>query len=442
MTQKSMLGKLNVLKHLGGIAEETLTAIKVVASFGREERELRKFALWSRRTQKVAKKQTFFMSFMVGIIKFAIFGFYVYSLYIGSYFIQIKKHNSRGDIPYDQKAVLSAVIALITGFVGVIAALPNIQSLMQAKTYGKLVFDVIERTPEIRNRQGVRQGKGITLDNEIKFTNITFKYPTSLPEHKPVLVDANFKIEAGKTTAIVGPSGSGKSTIIQLIERFYEPRPGGMIEFDKTDIRDIDLKDLRENIGYVSQEPVMILGTIRDNLLFGDRDATEKDMNEALAQANAQFVFDNEDGLDTFVGTAGVVNMSGGQKQRIAIARALIKRPKILILDEATSALDPKSEVQVQTAIDNIAKSGIKLTIIIIAHRLTTIASADNLLYFKSRSELVTASKGTPEYDELFEKLKCIQYAYGADEKNDEEESDDEEIDETDSEDEGVDGAF
>ena len=152
MTQKSMLGKLNVLKHLGGIAEETLTAIKVVASFGREERELRKFALWSRRTQKVAKKQTFFMSFMVGIIKFAIFGFYVYSLYIGSYFIQIKKHNSRGDIPYDQKAVLSAVIALITGFVGVIAALPNIQSLMQAKTYGKLVFDVIERTPEIRNR--------------------------------------------------------------------------------------------------------------------------------------------------------------------------------------------------------------------------------------------------------------------------------------------------
>ena len=144
------------------------------------------------------------------------------------------------------------MIALITGFVGVIAALPNVQSLMQAKTFGRLVFDVIERTPEIRNKVGVRRGQGLTLNDEIKFTNITFKYPTSPPEHKPVLVNANFKIEAGKTTAIVGPSGSGKSTIIQLIERFYEPRDGGMIELDRTDIKDIDLKDLRENIGYVS----------------------------------------------------------------------------------------------------------------------------------------------------------------------------------------------
>lgn len=110
-----------------------------------------------------------------------------------------------------------------------------------------------------------------------------------------------------------------------------------------------------------------------------------------------------------------MTNMSGGQKQRIAIARALIKRPKILILDEATSALDPKSEVEVQAAIDDIAKSGEKLTILIIAHRLTTIQSADNLLYFKSRSELVSVKKGTEEYDEIFEKLKCLQYAQGRD---------------------------
>jgi ABC-type multidrug transport system fused ATPase/permease subunit len=121
--------------------------------------------------------------------------------------------------------------------------------------------------------------------------------------------------------------------------------------------------------------------------------------------------------MDTFVGTAGIMNMSGGQKQRIAIARALIKNPKILILDEATSALDPKSELEVQGAIEKIAKSGSGLTIIIIAHRLTTIASADNLLYFKSRSELVTAAKGTQEYNEIFEKLKSISYANGDDEQ-------------------------
>ncbi len=133
---------------------------------------------------------------------------------------------------------------------------------------------------------------------------------------------------------------------------------------------------------------------------------------------------EQENGLDTFVGTAGIMNMSGGQKQRIAIARALIKKPKILILDEATSALDPKSEIEVQGAIDQIAKSGAKLTIIIIAHRLTTIASADNLLFFKSRSELVSAAKGTPEYDEIFEKLKSISYAQGEDvyEEDDEDE--------------------
>lgn len=132
----------------------------------------------------------------------------------------------------------------------------------------------------------------------------------------------------------------------------------------------------------------MIMGTIRDNLLFGDKDASERDCKEALERASAQFVFEQENGMDTFVGTSGIMNMSGGQKQRIAIARALIKRPRILILDEATSALDPKSEVEVQNAIDQIAQSqsGEKLTIVMIAHRLTTIASADNLLYFKSRS--------------------------------------------------------
>ena len=161
----------------------------------------------------------------------------------------------------------------------------------------------------------------------------------------------------------------------------------------------------------------MIMGTIRDNLLFGDKDATELDCKEALERASANFVFEQENGLDTFVGTSGIMNMSGGQKQRIAIARALIKRPKILILDEATSALDPKSEIEVQNAIDQIAQSEEKLTILMIAHRLTTIASADNLLYFKSRSELVSAEKGTPEYDEIFEKLKCIQYAYGDDDE-------------------------
>lgn len=147
-------------------------------------------------------------------------------------------------------------------------------------------------------------------------------------------------------TAIVGPSGSGKSTIVQMIERFYQPAEGE-IYLDDINVKDIQLKALRESIGYVSQEPVLILGTIKDNLLFGNSNAKDEEVTHALKQANATFIFDLEHKLDTYVGSSAVLNLSGGQKQRVAIARALIKKPKLLILDEATSALDPRSEKEV-----------------------------------------------------------------------------------------------
>ena len=123
---------------------------------------------------------------------------------------------------------------MITGFVGLIAALPNIQAIVAAKTLGVLIFDVIERVPEIRNSPSPKSH--FTLDHQINFNNVTFKYPTSLPEHKPVLIDATFSIKAGQATAIVGPSGSGKSTIVQLIERFYDRRDGGSVDFDGQDL--------------------------------------------------------------------------------------------------------------------------------------------------------------------------------------------------------------
>jgi len=163
----------------------------------------------------------------------------------------------------------------------------------------------------------------------------------------------NFTLKAGTSTAIVGPSGSGKSTIVQMCNRLYDPLAGNIF-YDGVNLRTICLKSLRESIGYVSQEPVLIYGTIKENLLYGNSDATDKDIKEALDLANAQFVYDLDLGLDTFVGVGSMLNLSGGQKQRVAIARALIKKPKILILDEATSALDPKSEHEVQGAISHI----------------------------------------------------------------------------------------
>lgn len=197
-----------------------------------------------------------------------------------------------------------------------------------------------------------------------------------------------------------------------MINRFYDPSEGS-ITYGSTPLTNIDLTTLRETIGWVGQEPVLIVGTIRENLQYGNIDAQSFDIDRALDQASAGFIQNLEKGLDTYVGSGTVLNLSGGQKQRIAIARALIKKPQILVLDEATSALDPKSETEVQNAILNIQRQQAgELTIIMIAHRLSTIQTADNLLYLESPTSVLAAAKGTPEYDELLRRLKETNYAH------------------------------
>lgn len=182
----------------------------------------------------------------------------------------------------------------------------------------------------------------------------------------------------------MGPSGSGKSTVIQMIERFYDAE-GGSVIIDGEDIKDLNLKSLRSQIGYVGQEPVLFNTTIKENLLFGKEDATDEEIIEALESANAYSFIKNKmgsEGVNTHVGAAGG-QLSGGQKQRIAIARAFIKKPKILLLDEATSALDKKNEAVVQESIVQIRRSLGQVTTVVIAHRLSTIKDADNILVMK-----------------------------------------------------------
>jgi ABC-type iron transport system FetAB ATPase subunit len=209
-----------------------------------------------------------------------------------------------------------------------------------------------------------------------------------------------------------------------MIERFYDPVRNadgslGQVTFDGQDLKSVKLKSLREAIGYVPQEPTLIIGTIRENLLFGNRDATEEQLNRALNKANAQFVFELDRKLDTFIGTSSVVNLSGGQKQRLAIARALLKDPKILILDEATSALDPQSEKEVQNAIERIEMQGSNgdpssshLTILVIAHRLTSIKNAKNILFIEGRDQISPYRQGTAEYEDALMRLKNFTYAF------------------------------
>lgn len=188
--------------------------------------------------------------------------------------------------------------------------------------------------------------------------------------------------EKGKTTAIVGPSGSGKSTIVQLLMRFYDPIQGKvLIDGERLDI--LKLRSFRKQIGYVSQEPILFNCSIKENILLGCPEATDQEIIEALKMANAwDFVDKYPQKLETNVG-AGGGQLSGGQKQRIALARAIIKKPKILIFDEATSALDKKNEAEVQKAINEMKKKIGNITTITIAHRLSTIKEADRILVLK-----------------------------------------------------------
>ena len=238
------------------------------------------------------------------------------------------------------------------------------------------------------------------VTGEVEFKNVDFSYDND----RKILKNVSFKLEAGKSMAIVGPSGSGKSTIINLIPRLYDVCEGSVF-FDGVDVRKLSLKQLRKNVGVVSQETYLFNGTIRDNLKYAAPKATEEEMIAACKKANIyDFISNQENGLDTMVGNRGL-KLSGGEKQRISIARVLLKDPKLLIFDEATSALDSISEQKIQEAIDPIIK---ERTSILIAHRLSTILAADKIFVLKD-GEIVESGqhkdlvKAGGVYTELYE---------------------------------------
>lgn len=220
-------------------------------------------------------------------------------------------------------------------------------------------------------------GKPLTEMNQtLEMENVTFAYKAD----EEILRDVSLSIEAGKVTALVGPSGSGKTTLFSLLERFYSPTTGS-IKIGGTDIHDTSLRSWRRQIGYVSQESPIIAGTIKDNLCYGlDREASQQEIEQAARMAYADgFIEALPDGYATEVGERGI-KLSGGQRQRIAIARALLRDPKILMLDEATSNLDSKSEEVVQEALKNLM---VGRTTVVIAHRLSTVVDADSIVFLE-----------------------------------------------------------
>lgn len=231
------------------------------------------------------------------------------------------------------------------------------------------VFELFDLYPSIQEKENAIPMNG--LNDKIEFQNVYFEY---IPGH-PVLKNINLTIKKDETLAIVGNSGGGKSTIVNLLPRFYDIKSGS-IKYDGVDIRDLTISSLRHNIAMVFQDNFLFSGTIRENIMMGNPNATEAELEEAIESAHLQeMIADLPDGLDTLLGERGLT-LSGGQRQRVAIARAMIKNTPIVILDEATSALDNKSEAIVQKALDNLIKNK---TVFVIAHRLSTIKNADRI---------------------------------------------------------------
>ena len=246
------------------------------------------------------------------------------------------------------------------------------------------VFDILDAVPAITDRPDARDMNPDV--HEIEYKNVNFEYVSGVP----VLKDVNFKVKRGETIAFVGNSGGGKSTVVSLLPRFYDVT-SGCVMIDGVDVRDITLKSLRANVAVVFQDNFLFSGTIRENIMMGNDNATEQDLQRAVKMACLDDLIKTiPGGLDAQIGERGVL-LSGGQKQRVAIARAFLKNAPILVLDEATSALDNKSEAVVQKAIENLMRDK---TVFVIAHRLSTIKNANKILVI---NQGVVVESGTHE---------------------------------------------
>ncbi len=343
--------------------EDNLSGIRVVKSFANEEIEMTKFTLGNDRFLESKRDSYRYMgAYHAGLGAFTTF-INIAVIVAGALFI------TRNIIEVTD---LITFLLYINNFTEPVKKLINFTEQFQNGASGYERFlEILAVHPDIVDKPDAKELTNVKGD--ISFEHVTFHYEDTKEE---VLSNINLTVEAGRYIALVGSSGAGKSTLCSLIPRFYDVSQG-VIRIDGTDIRDVTLKSLRNNIGIVQQDVYLFAGTVMDNIRYGKPDATEAEIVAAAQNANAhEFIMGLPEGYDTYIGQRGI-KLSGGQKQRLSIARVFLKNPPILIFDEATSALDNESEKVVQDSLEKLAKNR---TTFVIAHRLSTIRNAERIL--------------------------------------------------------------
>ncbi|KAG1703634.1 Multidrug resistance protein 1 [Nymphon striatum] len=401
--------ELKAYSNAAAIAEEVLGAIKLVVAFGGESKELERYDKNLVSAKQSGLRRGFATALSLASVNLCIFIAYSLGFWYGIKLIIDSRINET--YTYTSGTIIKVFINVLNGAMFLGQAAPYLEVFSVAKAAAVDIFEVIEREPEIDSSSS----SGIFLDEmdgKISFKNVHFSYP-SRPDVK-ILNGLNLEIKKGEKVALVGPSGCGKSTVVQLIQRLYDCNSGS-VRISDENVKDLNVGWLRDNISLVSQEPSLFATNVSENISFG-LDMSEDKIISAAKAANAHnFITKLPNKYDTLVGARGS-QMSGGQKQRIAIARALIRDPKILLLDEATSALDTESESIVQAALDDACKGR---TTIMIAHRLSTIRNADRIIVIGdgkvqeegSHQELINQKR-------LYYQLVSLQIDSSADFKN------------------------
>ncbi|XP_051225560.1 ABC transporter B family member 3-like [Lolium perenne] len=342
--------------------EQTIGSIRTVVSFNGEKKAIAMYNNFIKKAYKTVIEEGLINGFGMGSVFCILFSSYGLAFWYGGKLII--------DKGYTGGKIITVLFSVVTGVTSLGNATPSISAVAEGQSAAYRLFETIERKPEINSDDT----SGMVLENikgDVELKDVYFRYPAR--PGQLILDGLSLQVASGTTMAIVGESGSGKSTVISLVERFYDPQAGEVL-IDGMNIKNLSLDWIRGKIGLVSQEPVLFMTSIKENIIYGKEDATLEEIKRAAELANAaNFIDKLPNGYDTLVGQRGTL-LSGGQKQRIAIARAILKDPKILLLDEATSALDVESERIVQEALNRIM---VERTTLVVAHRLSTVRNVD-----------------------------------------------------------------